>query len=86
VRSKNSSVPFGVGLSPCAERGGHCIHCEASRAQAFARIGRFGREAGKDQEPVGGEFARIFRPRRFHGIEQAMGCPRWVESDRKRWR
>ena len=45
----------------CAERGGHCIHGEASRAQAFARIGRSGREAGKDQEPVGGEFARIFR-------------------------
>ena len=48
-------------LRSCAERGGHCIHCEASRAQAFASIGRSGREAGKNQEPVGGEFARIFR-------------------------
>ena len=45
----------------CAERGGHCIHGEASRAQAFARLGRSGREAGTAQEPVGGEFARIFR-------------------------
>lgn len=44
-----------------AERGGHCIQGEASRAQAFARIGRSGREAGKYQEPIGGEFARIFR-------------------------
>ena len=46
-----------------AERGGHCVHGETSRAQAFALIGRSGREAGKDQEPVGGEFARIFRRR-----------------------
>lgn len=44
-----------------AERGGNCIQGEASRAQAFARIGRSGRKAGKNQEPVGGEFARIFR-------------------------
>jgi len=48
-----SALP-GRALRSGAERGGHCIHGEASRAQAFASIERSGRKAGKNQEPVGG--------------------------------